>query len=76
MKENIKYKVIGGLRFYERAEVKDAMAYLRIIINKSDNLSLERILNVPKRGIGKGLIQKLNDIANNKNVSAFSKHLS
>ena len=66
MKENIKYKVIGGLRFYERAEVKDAMAYLRIIINKSDNLSLERILNVPKRGIGKGLIQKLNDIVNNK----------
>ena len=71
LKENIKYKVIGGLRFYERAEVKDAMAYLRIIINKSDNLSLERILNVPKRGIGKGLIQKLNDIANNKNVSLF-----
>ena len=71
LKENIKYKVIGGLRFYERSEVKDAMAYLRIIINKSDNLSLERILNVPKRGIGKGLIQKLNDIVNNKNISLF-----
>ena len=71
LKENIKYKVIGGLRFYERAEIKDAMAYLRIVINKSDNLSLERILNVPKRGIGKGLIQKLNDIVNSKNISLF-----
>ncbi len=71
LKENIKYKVIGGLRFYERSEVKDALAYLRIMINKSDNLSLERILNVPKRGIGKGLIQKLYDIVNNKNISLY-----
>ena len=50
LKENIKYRVVGGLRFYERAEIKDAMAYFRILINKSDNLSLERILNTPKRG--------------------------
>ena len=57
LKENIKYKVVGGLRFYERTEIKDAISYLKLLINKSDNLSLERILNVPKRGLGKALIK-------------------
>ena len=69
MKENIKYRVVGGLRFYERAEIKDAMAYFRILINKSDNLSLERILNTPKRGLGKAFIKNLYDIVQKKNVS-------
>ncbi len=71
LKENIKYKVVGGLRFYERSEIKDAMAYFKIIINKSDNLSLERVLNVPKRGIGKALIKKLYDIVNKENISLY-----
>ncbi len=71
LKENIKYKVVGGLRFYERAEIKDAMAYFRIMINKSDNLSLERIINVPKRGIGKALIKKLYEIVNKENISLY-----
>ena len=70
LKENIKYRVVGGLRFYERAEIKDAMAYFRILINKSDNLSLERILNTPKRGLGKALIKNLYDIVQ-KNVSLY-----
>ncbi len=46
------YKVVGGVRFYERREVKDALAYLRVLVNPADELSLRRILNVPKRGIG------------------------
>ena len=71
LKENIKYRVVGGLRFYERAEIKDAMAYFRILINKSDNLSLERILNTPKRGLGKALIKNLYDIVQKKNVSLY-----
>tara|TARA_B100000963_G_scaffold254871_1_gene223494 strand:+ start:291 stop:2426 length:2136 start_codon:yes stop_codon:yes gene_type:complete len=71
LKENIKYRVVGGLRFYERAEIKDAMAYLRILINKSDNLSLERVLNTPKRGLGKALIKNLYSIVQKKNVSLY-----
>lgn len=52
-RENIPYKIIGGLKFYERKEIKDIIAYLRLIFNTSDNLSLKRIINEPKRGIGK-----------------------
>ena len=52
-RENIPYKIIGGLKFYERKEIKDAIAYLRLIYNPSDNLSLKRIINEPKRGVGK-----------------------
>ena len=46
------YKVVGGVRFYERREVRDALAYLRVLANPADTVSLRRILNVPKRGIG------------------------
>ena len=46
------YKVVGGLRFYERKEVKDALAYLRAVANPEDDVSLRRILNTPRRGIG------------------------
>jgi DNA helicase II / ATP-dependent DNA helicase PcrA len=71
LKENIKYKVVGGLRFYERAEIKDALAYLKILINKSDNLSLERIINNPKRGVGKVLLKRLYDVVNTENISLY-----
>ena len=57
------YKIIGGLRFYERKEIKDVIAYLRLINNPSDDLALERIINIPKRGIGKTTLNKINTIA-------------
>ena len=57
------YKIIGGVRFYERAEIRDAMAYLRVIHNPDDDLAFERIINVPKRGLGDTSISKLHTIA-------------
>ncbi len=71
LKENIKYKVVGGLRFYERAEIKDALSYFRLLINKSDNLSLERIINIPKRGLGKAFLKSIYEISNNREISLF-----
>src|SRR5258707_4249423 len=53
MREGVAYKVIGGVRFYERKEVKDALAYMRLVINPHDDVSLRRGINVPARGIGK-----------------------
>ena len=52
---HIPYKIIGGMKFYERAEVKDVIAYIRLLVNKTDNLAFERIINLPKRGIGKNI---------------------
>jgi DNA helicase-2/ATP-dependent DNA helicase PcrA len=52
VRQNIPYKVVGGTRFYERREVKDAVAYLRAVVNRTDEVSVRRVLNVPKRGIG------------------------
>jgi DNA helicase-2/ATP-dependent DNA helicase PcrA len=56
------YKIIGGVRFYERKEVKDALAYLKLVLNPHDNVSLRRVINVPARGIGKGVIESLDGI--------------
>ncbi len=61
---SIPYTVVGGLRFYDRREIKDILAYIRILINPSDSVSLLRVLNVPKRGIGKTTIQRLSDASN------------
>ena len=57
------YRVIGGPRFYERAEIRDALAYLRVINSPADDLAFERIVNVPKRGLGDATIQLLHDHA-------------
>lgn len=65
----IPYRVIGGLRFYERAEIRDAIAYLRIVASSLDSLALERIINVPKRGIGPSAVNTLYDIARGRNIS-------
>ena len=62
-RENIPYKIVGGLKFYERKEIKDTIAYLRLIQNGNDNLSLKRIINEPKRGIGKTSLDKVEQIA-------------
>ena len=71
LKEGIKYRVVGGLRFYERAEIKDALSYFRLLINKSDNLAFERIINIPKRGMGKAFIQRLYEFSNEENTSLY-----
>jgi DNA helicase-2/ATP-dependent DNA helicase PcrA len=67
----IPYKIVGGIGFYQRAEVKDVLAYLRVIANPLDEISLRRIINVPPRGIGKGTLEKLDEIAVKKGVSLF-----
>jgi DNA helicase-2/ATP-dependent DNA helicase PcrA len=68
----VPYQVIGGPRFFERAEIRDAHAYLRLIISEDDDLAFERIVNVPKRGIGDTSVQKILQIARLSGVSAMS----
>lgn len=65
----VPYKIIGGTQFYERKEVKDVIAYLRTIYNPKDNASLERIINVPKRGIGSKTFQTLSNLARGEDIS-------
>ena len=65
----IPYKVVGGTRFYDRREIKDAMAYLRAVVNPADEVSVKRVLNVPKRGVGEGSIAKLDIWANAEGIS-------
>jgi len=62
------YRVIGGPRFYERAEIRDALAYLRVIAQPADDLAFERIVNVPKRGLGDAALQMLHDFARKKKI--------
>ena len=71
MREGIPYKVIGGLKFYERKEIKDIIAYLRLIHNSADNLSLKRIINEPKRGIGKTSIEQIQEILDKTGNSMY-----
>ncbi len=70
-RENVPYKIVGGLKFYERKEIKDIIAYLRLIQNSSDNLSLKRIINEPKRGIGKTSLEKIEQLAISNNTSMY-----
>jgi DNA helicase-2/ATP-dependent DNA helicase PcrA len=62
MREGLSYRIVGGVRFYERKEIKDALAYMRLIINPHDDVSLRRVINVPTRGIGKGVMETLEKI--------------
>jgi DNA helicase II / ATP-dependent DNA helicase PcrA len=62
-RQRIPYLIVGGIRFYERKEVKDVLAYLRLLVNRRDSLSLMRIINVPKRSIGETSMQKVQDLA-------------
>ncbi len=70
---NIPYKIIGGVNFYARKEIKDLLAYLKTIDNARDDIAVRRILNVPKRGIGATTINRVQEYATEQNVS-FMRH--
>ncbi|WP_026478887.1 DNA helicase PcrA [Alkaliphilus transvaalensis] len=75
LKEAIPYKLFGGTRFYDRKEIKDILAYLKMVENPVDDVALQRIINVPKRGIGLKSIEKVADYAAEKGESLFSAFL-
>jgi DNA helicase-2/ATP-dependent DNA helicase PcrA len=62
MREGLAYKIVGGVRFYERREIKDALAYMRLVLNPHDDVSLRRVINVPARGIGKGVMDAIEKV--------------
>ena len=67
----IPYRIFGGLRFYQRKEVKDVLAYFRLMVNSLDDISFERIVNVPRRGIGDGTLSKIREAAQKDGVSEY-----
>lgn len=71
LKANIPYKVVGSYYFYARKEIKDLICYLRLLLNKDDDISLRRVINVPKRGIGNTTVLKLETLANIEGKSIF-----
>ena len=71
IKIGLPYRVIGGMKFYERAEIKDALCYLRLIQQKNDDIAFERIINNPKRSIGDSTLKKLHDLSRVKNKNLF-----
>lgn len=70
-RENIPYRIIGGLKFYDRKEVKDILAYLRFLTNRNDSVSLFRIINVPARGIGKATQDRVSEVASSSGISEW-----
>jgi DNA helicase II / ATP-dependent DNA helicase PcrA len=68
-RNGLPYQVIGGLRFYERKEIKDVLAYMRVVLNPNDSVSLKRIINVPVRGIGKTSLEKVEEYCQEKGVT-------
>ncbi len=71
MKSNIDYTIVGGIKFYDRKEIKDLLAYLRLIANPNDDISLQRIINVPKRGIGSTSVDKISRYAQENDLTMF-----
>ncbi|MEH7495285.1 DNA helicase PcrA, partial [Neobacillus niacini] len=71
LKSNIEYSIVGGTKFYDRKEIKDMLAYLRLISNPDDDISLQRIINVPKRGIGSSSVDKMANFAAMHDISIF-----
>tara|TARA_Y100001970_G_scaffold285983_1_gene407039 strand:- start:156 stop:2180 length:2025 start_codon:yes stop_codon:yes gene_type:complete len=69
LKINLPYRIIGGTKFYERAEIKDSISYLKIVFQNQDDLSFERIINVPKRSIGETTLKQINEFAKKNNCS-------
>lgn len=72
LREGIPYEIVGGMKFYERREIKDLLAYLRVIINPADDTSLERIINVPRRGIGERTLGKIAEQASARELSLLA----
>jgi len=72
MRESTPYRLIGGLKFYSRKEIKDMIAYLKLIHNPNDNVSLKRIINEPKRGIGDTTVEMLSEMADSKDMSIYN----
>ena len=70
-RKNIPFQIYGGLSFYQRKEIKDVLAYLRLIVNPSDEESLKRIINYPPRGIGQTTLEKIQIFSNEKNITIF-----
>ena len=71
VRNGVPYKIYGGVKFYERKEIKDSLAYLRILVNKEDDLSLQRIINEPKRGLGDTSLEKFKTLASTYNTSLY-----
>src|SRR3954470_9908366 len=71
LKSNIEYSIVGGTKFYDRKEIKDMLAYLRLISNPDDDISLQRVINVPKRGIGSTSFDKMANFAANHDISLY-----
>ncbi|MGV3322207.1 DNA helicase PcrA [Streptococcus hyovaginalis] len=69
LKSNIPYTMVGGTKFYSRKEIRDVISYLNVIANTADNISYERIVNEPKRGVGPGTLEKIRSFANIQNMS-------
>lgn len=70
-RQNLPYKIYGGMSFYQRKEVKDLMAYLRLAVNQADDEALRRVVNYPRRGIGKTTLDKIMTVATNEGISAW-----
>jgi DNA helicase II / ATP-dependent DNA helicase PcrA len=71
LQAHLPYQVLGGIKFYERKEIKDVLAYLRLMANLHDDLSLQRIINVPRRGVGAATMDRLTHYANTQQISLF-----
>ena len=69
LKSNIPYTMVGGTKFYSRKEIRDIISYLNLIANPSDNISYERVVNEPKRGVGPGTVEKIRDFASSQEIS-------
>ncbi|OGL43730.1 MAG: hypothetical protein A2W05_04895 [Candidatus Schekmanbacteria bacterium RBG_16_38_10] len=70
-RENMPYDIFGGVRFYDRKEIKDLLAYMRVVLNPDDDLSFERIVNIPNRGIGEATLSKIKKIAERDSISLY-----
>ena len=69
MRLGVPYQVVGGTKFYDRREVRDALAYLRVVANPADEVSVKRVLNVPKRGVGDTSVAKIDEFASLEGIS-------